>query len=282
METANTPQERVGSLPKQYLQPLLSTVRRIFSSQRAEYVFGQVVEGTPTKETARFKHHNDNPAIEDRAEPLPDTLNLVRTWRSSFELASLEIDLDVLKIYWESRLGTREAKLRLIEITAVIIHHLAALLFEHTNQPPNKRPEAKNGFAMVDGYFQRTDEIIESLYPTYLFHNHYLDSDIYPMGVADIVAYWAETHLFGGVFLDVLLHPDNRFQIFKLSDAQIDQFIGFGLYGEPTFPCPFPMKTERDTVRLSGEHTMHLNVYRSKNDRKVPEEPPRLSCVRRA
>lgn len=52
---------------------------------------------------------------------------------------------------------------------------------------------------MVDGWPEMTDELIPSRYPTWLFHNDYLDLDIYPMGIADAVAYWAETHLFGGV-----------------------------------------------------------------------------------
>ncbi|KAL4938734.1 hypothetical protein BDV06DRAFT_231550 [Aspergillus oleicola] len=264
--------KQLATLDERHLDPVQQLVQRILSTPRAEYIFAQVVEGC-----------NGDPEIEDRNEPSPEALNLVRSWRSRFEPASLEIDIDVLQKYRESRLGTREAKLCMIEVTAVVIHHLAALLFEHINQLLYKRPEPTNGLAMV----------IESPYPTYLSHNHYLDDDMYPVGVADVVAYWAETHLFGGVvvfnhgksdteFLDLLLHPDNKFQVFKLSEAQIDQFIGFGLYSEPSFPCPFPIKAERDTIKLPGEHKMYQNIYRSKSDRKVPEEPPRLPCVRRA
>lgn len=160
-------------------------------------------------------------------------------------------------------------------------------------------PERK--IVIVNGLPEVTDEIIGDPIPTYLYHDDYLDHDLYPMGVADVVAYWAETHLFGGVvvfdhgesdtevrcplttnlvpwltdlqFLDVFLHPDCGFKVFKLSDAQVDQFVSFGLYGDPAVPSPFPIKPVRDAVRLLPEFTMQKNIYRTKSDRRVPELP---------
>lgn len=105
----------------------------------------------------------------------------------------------MLQAYKDSRPGTKEFKLRLIETTAVVIHSLAALLFEHTNERPYKCPEPERKIVIVDGLPELTDEIIGDPIPTYLYHDDYLDHDLYPMGVADVVAYWAETHLFGGV-----------------------------------------------------------------------------------
>lgn len=191
--------------------------------------------------------------------------------------------------------------MRLIETTALVIHSLAALLFEHTNERPYKCPMPERKIVIVNGLPEVTDEIIGDPIPTYLYHDDYLDHDLYPMGVADVVAYWAETHLFGGVvvfdhgesdtevrcplttnlvpwltdlqFLDVFLHPDCGFKVFKLSDAQVDQFVSFGLYGDPAVPSPFPIKPGRDAVRLLPEFTMQKNIYRTKSDRRVPELP---------
>jgi hypothetical protein len=39
--------------------------------------------------------------------------------------------------------------------------------------------------------------------PIYLYHEGYQEHKQYPIGVADIVGYWAEEQIFGGV---VLLH----------------------------------------------------------------------------
>ncbi|KAL3478916.1 hypothetical protein BJX99DRAFT_93364 [Aspergillus californicus] len=288
----------LATLDGQHLQVLQDTVRHILFTQRAEYVFAQVVDGVPTKETKMCKNYSVEELFRDRAEPSPEALDLVRGWRSDFQLTSLEIDDKVLRAYTDSQLGTREYKLRLIEITAVVVHTLAALLFQHTNQPPYKCPPPRNGIVFVEEPIevegcswirrrsQETDELIPSPHPTYLYHNHYRDYDIYPMGVADMVAYWAETHLFGGVvvfehgesdteFLHVWLHPDANLKVFRLSETQIDQFVSFGLYGEPTpAVSPFlPIKAERNTFRVLGEYSLQYNIYRSRGDRKVPVLP---------
>ncbi|KAL4928930.1 uncharacterized protein BDV17DRAFT_281733 [Aspergillus undulatus] len=226
-----------------HLSPLRDIVQRFLSTQRAEYVFVQVAEGLSTKETARYKPHMTEPQIDNRTELRPGALDLVRSWRSEFNLKSLEIDA--------------------------------------------------NAVVMDDGGLPYvTDELVPSRFEAFPYHGAYVNDDIYPRGMADVVAFWAETHLYGGVvvfndgesdteFLDVLLHPDRRFRVFRMSDSQIDYFIGFGLYWEPTYLSPFPIKAERDAVRLMGQYTIYQNIYRRKNDRKASEEPPRVSCAQR-
>ncbi|KAL3443360.1 hypothetical protein BJX65DRAFT_311861 [Aspergillus insuetus] len=103
------------------------------------------------------------------------------------------------------------------------------------------------------------------------------------MVVADLVGFWAETHLFGCVvvfdhgengteFLDVYLHPDSGFRVFQLSDSQINELVGFGLYGDlASSPFDFPIKAERDAIRLLSELTLESNIYRTRNDRKPVE-----------
>lgn len=46
--------------------------------------------------------------------------------------------------------------------------------------------------------------------PSLCFHKHYRDYDQYPDGVADIVGYWAETRVFGGVVLFDRRKPSQR------------------------------------------------------------------------
>lgn len=46
--------------------------------------------------------------------------------------------------------------------------------------------------------------------PSLFFHKHYRDYDQYPDGVADIVGYWAETRIFGGVVLFDRRKPSQR------------------------------------------------------------------------
>lgn len=46
--------------------------------------------------------------------------------------------------------------------------------------------------------------------PSLFYHKHYRDYDQYPDGVADIVGYWAETRIFGGVVLFDRRKPSQR------------------------------------------------------------------------
>ena len=104
-----------------------------------------------------------------------------------------------MQAYQNSRPITKAFKLRLIETTSVIVHSLAALLFEHTNVPPYKCPSPTRKVVIVDGLAEVTDELIPSPFPTFLYHRDYFDHDLYPMSIVDVAAYWAETQLFGGV-----------------------------------------------------------------------------------
>ncbi|KAJ5081745.1 hypothetical protein NUU61_010009 [Penicillium alfredii] len=109
-----------------------------------------------------------------------------------FRPENLEIDSDA---YQNTAIEARDFHLRLFEITAVAIHTIAAHLFLHTNQPPYNRPPCPRLEHIVglvgEGY----------TIPTYLFHQDYIDHDQYPMDVADMVGYWAEYWVFGGVVL---------------------------------------------------------------------------------
>lgn len=46
--------------------------------------------------------------------------------------------------------------------------------------------------------------------PTLFMHNNYVDFEQYPNGVADIVGYWAEAQIFGGVVLFDRRKPSDR------------------------------------------------------------------------
>lgn len=79
-------------MAEQHLKTLRDTVQHILSTHRAECVFAQVAEGIPTQETARYKLHDLDPQIKDRTEPALESLDLVKSWRSEFQLETLEVD----------------------------------------------------------------------------------------------------------------------------------------------------------------------------------------------
>jgi hypothetical protein len=80
--------------------------------------------------------------------------------------------------------------MRLLEMTAVACHDIAALVYENTQ--PGLRREGQSleqRLAALEGR------------PTDFMHEDYYYFQQYPKGVPDVVGYWAEYHIFGGVVL---------------------------------------------------------------------------------
>lgn len=86
--------------------------------------------------------------------------------------------------------GSREFSLRLLEAVAIAFHSIATLLFKDNNEMPYRSPTAAQPASFTSPPI-----------PTFFYHTDYLDHDQYPLGIADIVGYWAEYQVFGGVVL---------------------------------------------------------------------------------
>lgn len=92
-------------------------------------------------------------------------------------------------------------KLRLIEFLAVAIHDIAAMLWS-LDDGPHKHAELEDWrTSRLESETQDKVELANLPPHTWFWHNQYKDYDQYPKGIADIVGYWAETQIFGGVVL---------------------------------------------------------------------------------
>lgn len=127
-------------------------------------------------------------------------------------------------------------------------------------------------------------------------HEDYSNWEQYPNGVADMVGYWAEFWIFGGVVLfdrgesgtsckRVFLHPVGGFKIFQLSEFHMEQFAAFARLGGESADggsalVPFPLNADKYASRVDSFDTMKLNIYRNKYERKVRDESPK-QCVSR-
>ena len=91
-------------------------------------------------------------------------------------------------------MDSREHNLRLLEITAASLHALAGKMFAsfhpNTELKPQKPPEGHYRA------FRGTDRFYVDF-----FHAFYTQFEQYPFGLLNVVGYWAETQLLGGVLL---------------------------------------------------------------------------------
>ncbi|OJJ46420.1 hypothetical protein ASPZODRAFT_16186 [Penicilliopsis zonata CBS 506.65] len=273
------------SLDTDHLTPLRVSLDRILSTKLAEITFAQIVDGIPIEQTDTRWLFGYDPNISGRQAPSDSALEEVVKWRSQFQVESLEIASDMVQGYQKTVKGTREFHLYLIGMIAVSLHTAASLLFTYTNNPPYKRPQPQSfdlfPIPGIPGFSDSQEMPPMSLPedPTYLFHVDYTLHKQYPMGVADMVGYWAEYRVLGGVVLfdwksqeigDVYFHPSAGFRVFRLSEVQMEQFISFCL-GDNS-PSPFPMTAERQALRIYRDDTFDLHIFRAKYERNRPDE----------
>ncbi|KAM5437181.1 hypothetical protein MferCBS31731_005598 [Microsporum ferrugineum] len=161
-------------------------------------------------------------------------------------------------------LGSREFKIRLLEMTAVAVHSVAGAFFSSRGHDP---PPPK------------ADDSQPPSPPTYLYHQEYLDYERNPLGVADTVGHWTELKVFGGIVIfdrgeseqeaiDPYIHPKYPYMSYKLSEKQLGSFIDFGTSKDHSDPIPIPFVTEKYAPRIDPEHAIEKHVFRDKNERR--------------
>ena len=104
--------------------------------------------------------------------------------------------LQLVQKYQNAPLNTREHDLRLLEITAASINALAGIIYLAFHpasklKPPKWLPDQDFHYS-----FYRSQKR-----PIEFYCTHYEAYERYPFGLLNVVGYWAEDKLFGGVLL---------------------------------------------------------------------------------
>jgi hypothetical protein len=178
-------------------------------------------------------------------------------------------------------------------MVAIAVHQIAAILFE-----------LDTSLHKDDGITEWTPPESDSLYwdwhpngplPTLFHHDWYVNHDQYPRGVADMVGYWAEARILGGVVLfdrrkpdtepcaesgtdfkvdpdAIFFHSDRKgvtYRIYQLLPEQRTALLDF-LIAEPLPPSPLPILANRDNrIRVDPEEPIELTgIYRDLWERK--------------
>ncbi len=199
---------------------------RVLSTEVAEFTYAQIIDGLPTEKSfAEFDWHREgHPVFElEHTSLCPGVLERIREFRHVFDPLALtfplavkflhflfidscqraseltRVVLQLLSEFQKTHPGTQRFELRLIELLAVACHQIAVFLYnlddgvhkhcvyETWRNLPREPP--------------RGEQPVEFIPPTVFYHGMYFASEQYPNGVADIVGYWAEAKIFGGVVL---------------------------------------------------------------------------------
>lgn len=130
-------------------------------------------------------------------------------------------------------------------------------------------------------------------HPTLFQHTYYFDYEQYPDGTADMVGYWAESRILGGVILfdrkaklasdAVFIHPDRdsvTYRICELTEEQKVSLVDFLLTPVSErggSPCPLPTTPDsKNTHRIDPEEPIFwTGIYRDIWEREF--HPEKLS-----
>lgn len=199
--------------------------------------------------------------------------------------------VQLLMEYRASAPGSRAFKTLLIELVAVAVHQIAALLLE-----------LGAGLHQHDGIADwvppKSDLVFwirnpQEPYPTLFSHRWYRDYNQYPRGAGDMAGYWAEARIFGGVVLfdrrgpdtehadpqAVYFHSDRRevtYRIYQLLPEQQKSLLDF-LLADEVMISPLPILGRKDNqVRIDPEEPIReTGIYRDLWERKDYLSPSR-------
>ncbi|EFY88738.1 hypothetical protein MAC_05173 [Metarhizium acridum CQMa 102] len=130
-----------------------------------------------------------------------------------------------LDSFQNSELGIQACEIALIELVAVACHQIAVYLFQ--NEQTHHKGEYEEGLSKEDKLEAKGSDkyqFIPKEPPVPFYHESYLMHQQYPYGIADIVGYWAEAKIFGGVVLFDRSHINGEhFDDGQVGNASLDE-----------------------------------------------------------
>ncbi|EWZ83711.1 hypothetical protein FOWG_12646 [Fusarium oxysporum f. sp. lycopersici MN25] len=228
--------------------------------------------------------HRDHPINHCHDKLCDGILDSTRGFRSTFDPNILKFDSRLLFAFQAASPGSRSFDIRLIKIIAISVHQIAVILFI-----------LNEGLHKNDGVIEWASPKSDKIWwahcpngpePTMFFHHWYLSHDRYPNGVADMVGYWAESRILGGVVLfdrrqpipesdvdqdAVSIHPDREnvtYRICRLTSEKRLQLLKF-LTAEVPDHTPLPiLPDEKNDYRINPEESPEeTGIYRDIWDR---------------
>ncbi|RBQ72970.1 hypothetical protein FVER14953_07170 [Fusarium verticillioides] len=178
-------------------------VRNVLSTEVAELVYAQILDGLPTEKSLRDSsdYVKDHPVHSlQHAEICPGFVDKAREFRNQFDLSQLALDLKTIQAFADTVPGSEVFNLRLIEIVAVACHQIGAFLF-NLDDGAHKHKVYEDWRQSV---LEEKERGVESRRyydppPIAFCHRAYRYPEQYPKGTADIAGYWAESKILGGV-----------------------------------------------------------------------------------
>ncbi|KLU92509.1 hypothetical protein MAPG_11454 [Magnaporthiopsis poae ATCC 64411] len=285
----------VKILDDHHREILCRAISNVLSTQAAETAYAQVVDGLPLRDVAVVRHPRMislHPISNCHYQLCPGVVEKVQEFRDGFSPEALTFESMVLLAYQAAGPKSKAFGTRLIELVALAVHQVAVLLF-------NLDTSLHKGDGITEWAPSKDDWLFWEKHPngplpTLLHHQWYTDFEQYPEGVADMVGFWAESQILGGVVLfdrrpkdiggeadAVYWHPGRRdatYRICKLLPDQKQKLLDFLIATEPQEAPPLPLLPGGENlIRVDPEEPIaETGIFRHIWERK---EPPLSTAI---
>ncbi|CZR47730.1 uncharacterized protein FPRO_13397 [Fusarium proliferatum ET1] len=277
-------------------------LRNVLNTDIALTTFAQIIDGLPTADVAwdRYSatYESSHPIINHKTL-CEGAFEKATTSRAQFSMADVMVDLEKLNAYQNAKPSSRSFQLRLIEMIACALHQIGVRLsqVEKVHDPATT---AGHDIESTIKWERPPDNLCRfPPKPTMFIATQFTAYDRYPNGVHDMVGYWAENRILGGVALfdhsQAWTNDDEpnvyfqcsrgrvTFRVCQLLDIQQSALISFLLADtkDARTECPLPiLPTSENRVRIDPGDAIPVNkVYRDIWERKLPprrRRAPRL------
>jgi hypothetical protein len=290
-----SPQLSIADLDGEHRQLLVRAIERVLTTELAETTYAQIIDGLPIGDVAydtRTPPYKGHPISHAHEELCPGMLDKAREFRAQIQPEVLQFDAQVLHEYRACAPGSSRFQTRLIEIVADAIHQLAANLFDF-NTSLHKDDGVADWAPPKDDarYWKRHPN---GPPPTLFNHPWYRDYSRYPRGAANMVGFWAENRILGGVVLfdrrdpatepsadpdAVYFHSDRADAVYFRSDRQHVTYRIYQLLPEQRnalldfLTADAPPPSSRSPLPILGDENNGIRVD--------PEEPPQATGIYR-
>lgn len=279
-------------LDKQHRDVLDRAVRNVLRTDLALHTCAQIADGLPLASAAldgyNSERYEDHP-ISYHTSLCPGAERAAWEFLSNFALGMLNFDDKLLRSYQSMTPSHRGFYCRLIELVVVAVHKIAAILYKKKLRIHDKQPQnAAYSIKAVTSWQSDGDKRLRRSPPgrTMFAHLSYDARHQYPNGTADMVGYWAENRILGGVVCfdrsrawdneytpepNIYLHSDRAgvtIRVSQLLNEQQETLVNFLL---SVGTCPFPLRaSERNLIRYDPDKATQNKVYRDIWERKPP------------
>ncbi|CAD6593633.1 MAG: hypothetical protein ASARMPREDX12_007362 [Alectoria sarmentosa] len=277
------------------LQELEILLRSILALPIAKTTYAQIIDGMPTRtyfsDEYRDSDYYTTIIDSDKVKPSDQAMEEYEKMKTTFAPQDLIIDLKVAQKYQNAPSGTYEHLLRLVQIAAASLNALAGMIYVSRHRDMELNPPDPPGGS--HRLFHRTDDFYVKFYNT--DYRHFQE---YPFGLLNVVGYWAETEIFGGILLfehdeigsgiiSAFLHQQHTSRAFQLSKEQLQHFAQLhkadDTVKDPNADDVLPFTKQLDartelTYREVGQPPLRIykNEYDMQPDELLPAYP---SCV---